>query len=75
MDPTETVSYNRYAYVNYNPLTYSDPSGFCPYELPEEGLNGDDGFDCPEIDIPAGSPSGVPPSFEWQPLPPPPLSG
>jgi RHS repeat-associated protein len=31
-DRTNTISYNRYAYVNYNPLTLVDPSGFddCP---------------------------------------------
>jgi RHS repeat-associated protein len=27
-DPTNTLSYNRYAYVNYNPLTDIDPTGF-----------------------------------------------
>jgi RHS repeat-associated protein len=27
-DPTNTLSYNRYAYTNYNPLTYVDPTGF-----------------------------------------------
>jgi RHS repeat-associated protein len=27
-DPTNTLSYNRYAYVNYNPLSSVDPSGF-----------------------------------------------
>jgi RHS repeat-associated protein len=27
-DPTNTLSYNRYAYVTYNPLTQIDPSGF-----------------------------------------------
>jgi RHS repeat-associated protein len=27
-DPTDTRSYNRYSYVQYNPLTLTDPSGF-----------------------------------------------
>jgi RHS repeat-associated protein len=29
-DPTSTQSYNRYSYVNNNPVTYSDPTGFDP---------------------------------------------
>jgi RHS repeat-associated protein len=28
-DPTNAQSYNRYSYVNNNPLTLTDPSGFC----------------------------------------------
>jgi RHS repeat-associated protein len=28
-NPGFTQSYNRYAYVNNNPMTYLDPSGFC----------------------------------------------
>ena len=28
-DPTNAQSYNRYSYVNNNPLTFSDPNGFC----------------------------------------------
>jgi RHS repeat-associated protein len=29
-DPGNTQSFNRYSYVNNNPLTYTDPSGFDP---------------------------------------------
>ena len=29
-DPGYTQSYNRYGYVNNNPLSYNDPSGHCP---------------------------------------------
>jgi RHS repeat-associated protein len=29
-NPGFTQSYNRYAYVNNNPLSFIDPSGFCP---------------------------------------------
>ena len=29
-DRTNAQSYNRYTYVNNNPLTATDPSGFCP---------------------------------------------
>jgi RHS repeat-associated protein len=29
-DPTDTRSYNRYAYANFNPLTFTDHSGFDP---------------------------------------------
>jgi RHS repeat-associated protein len=28
-DPTNAQGYNRYSYVNNNPLTFTDPSGFC----------------------------------------------
>lgn len=42
-DPTNTLSYNRYAYVNYNPLTLIDPSGFfsCTPSDISAGGNGD----------------------------------
>ncbi len=45
-DPTSTLSYNRYAYANYNPLTEIDPTGFddcfggasCDFPLDEPAL-------------------------------------
>jgi len=33
-DPLSTQSYNRYSYVENNPLTYADPSGFVPVLVP-----------------------------------------
>ncbi len=32
-DPSESASYNRYAYVNNNPMRYSDPTGFTPADV------------------------------------------
>jgi RHS repeat-associated protein len=32
-----TQSYNRYAYVNNNPMSYTDPSGFTPHEVSGTG--------------------------------------
>jgi RHS repeat-associated protein len=47
-DPTNTLSYNRYAYVNYNPLTNTDPTGFYndppPHLIPDAGGE-DNGWD------------------------------
>jgi RHS repeat-associated protein len=35
-DPELTQDYNRYSYVRNNPLTFTDPTGFIPADLPEE---------------------------------------
>lgn len=32
-DPSVSISYNRYAYVNNNPMRYSDPTGFNPADV------------------------------------------
>jgi RHS repeat-associated protein len=36
-DPTNTQSFNRYSYVNNNPLTYTDPTGFDTKLCPSDG--------------------------------------
>jgi RHS repeat-associated protein len=38
-EPTNTQSFNRYAYALNNPLSYLDPSGFCWEPLPSNGGN------------------------------------
>ena len=35
-DPTSTMGYNCYAYCNYNPLKYTDPSGYVTRRPPLE---------------------------------------
>ncbi|MDH4055663.1 MAG: DUF4329 domain-containing protein [Gammaproteobacteria bacterium] len=37
-EPQLTQSFNRYSYVRNNPLTYTDPSGFCPDALIPGGV-------------------------------------
>ena len=39
-DPTNAQSYNRYSYVNNNPLTFVDPTGFDDKFCPETGCGG-----------------------------------
>jgi RHS repeat-associated protein len=51
-DAMSTQSYNRYSYVNNNPLTYTDPSGFCLVSF-GGGEPYDDGQDCPGVDVSA----------------------
>jgi RHS repeat-associated protein len=60
-DPTSTQSYNRYSYVNNNPLSFVDPSGFVCIPVnyaPSEGyiITGPDGMQ--EVGIPSGPPNG-----------------
>lgn len=40
-DPSSAQSYNRYSYVNNNPLTMVDPSGFCGFNV--DYIPGSDG--------------------------------
>jgi RHS repeat-associated protein len=57
-DPTDTRSYNRYAYVNYNPLTLVDPTGYDdtdPGTDPDPGAGSDGSCqECPLPDQGAG---------------------
>ena len=32
-DPTNTQNYDRYSYVDNNPLSYNDPTGFCGFSV------------------------------------------
>ena len=43
-DPTNAQNYNRYSYVNNNPLSYVDPSGFAC--VPQNVLTNGDGKSC-----------------------------
>ena len=44
-DPTNAQSYNRYSYVNNNPLTLVDPTGFINKPYLSEGSPDSDSFD------------------------------
>jgi len=69
-DPTDTRSYDRYAYVNYNPLTSTDPTGFddCPggamCAFPTSG--GDIDVPMPQINFPPPD-AGRPPQEFFDP--------
>lgn len=41
-DPGFTQAYNRYSYVNNNPLSYTDPTGFLPQAAADELEDGGD---------------------------------
>lgn len=59
-DPTDPQSYNRYSYTLNDPLTYTDPHGFCPTYFVDEGAWYDDGTTC-EVDVPGT----IPPELQW----------
>jgi RHS repeat-associated protein len=62
-DPTNTQDYNRYSYVDNNPLTYNDPSGFDPLD----GCDTGDSVICNEV--PYGLPSSTLQSLGLYPSP------
>lgn len=59
-DPTTTQDYNRYSYVNNNPLTYIDPSGF---ETCQDICKQDAGADIPEVVVTGDSPAPDPDDY------------
>src|SRR6185437_4493563 len=58
-DPGFTQSYNRYSYVNNNPLSFADPTGFA--DDPPKLLRP---IDAQALD-PVGPESGPSDSFDW----------
>jgi len=59
-DPSSAQSYNRYSYVTNNPMSYTDPSGFCGQSTHREVSNAVD-FGCGGggVTIPMGSVEGI----------------
>jgi RHS repeat-associated protein len=57
-DPSNAQNYNRYSYVNNNPMSYTDPSGFCGTSGPT--LKAAASISCGSgVSIPAGSVQGL----------------
>jgi RHS repeat-associated protein len=54
-NPGNTQSFNRYSYVNNNPLSFTDPSGFDETGLPELIVTEGGGPENPYTDILAGA--------------------
>jgi RHS repeat-associated protein len=66
-DPTNAQSYNRYSYVNNNPMTLVDPTGFSAKTCPEGGSCGGGDPDASNSSAddatPSDSSANVPPSM------------
>jgi RHS repeat-associated protein len=68
VDPSNPQTWNRYAYVMNNPLSYSDPSGLGPDDNNSPCVNGSGASDCNSGGEPSMPNFGLQPTDDEQPF-------